>query len=415
MRLEDVLSRLREILDLLRAEDYYRVAANPRFRAIERRQTWQASRAAMLVVVVAAPIHIVGLSLLHPADAPYIAMLDGTLGAGSLAAWWSLGRHLRHRPEAVVFVLTLWVAAVAMLLALSGPEVVELTVGYLLFLPILVALLMPWRAWTEARWLMVYGITTIVFFANLLPASLLAADDRQDVIFALLVALSSAFTGHVLAFRQRVRTFAQVRALGRLQRRETRQRAELERVHHSLEITARLDELTGTGNRLKLHEDLRTARAHLNRTGVSFGMLEVDLDHFKAVNDGFGHLAGDEVLRLTAAAMRDTLRTDDAVYRYGGEEFIIMLGTVKGGVLEAGERIRHAVEALQIAHPGNPPFGHVTVSVGAAVIGPSEAARTSDEWFAAVDAALYQAKADGRNRVDLALSPAPTASLASTR
>jgi diguanylate cyclase (GGDEF)-like protein len=413
MRLEDVLSRLRELLDLLRAEDYYRVARTPRFRAVERRQTWHASRAAMLVVAVAAPIHILALSLLHPADAPYITLLDSALGAASLAAWWSLGRHLRHRPEAVVFAMTLGVAMVAMLLAVGGPEVVELTVGYLLFLPILVALLMPWRAWTEVRWLTVYGIFVITFLASLMPSSLLAADDRQDVIFALLVALSSAFTGHVLAYRQRVRMFAQVRALGRLQRRETRQRAELERVHHSLEITARLDELTGTGNRIKLHEDLRTARGHLNRTGVSFGMLEVDLDHFKAVNDAFGHLAGDEVLRLTAAAMRDAVRTDDAVYRYGGEEFIILLGTVKGGVLEAGERLRSAVEALQIAHPGNPPFGLVTISVGAAVIGPSEAAHTNDEWFASVDAALYRAKADGRNQVAVALPQAPIVSAAS--
>ena len=414
MQLEDVLSRLRDFLVLLRAEDYYRVAASPRFRAVERRQTWQASRAAMLVVVVAAPVHILALALLHPADALYIALLDGALGAGSLVAWWGLGRRLRHRPEAVVFVVTLGVAAVTMLLAVSGPEVVELTIGYLLFLPILVALFLPWRTWTEARWLTVYGILVIVFLARLLPPPLLAVDDRQDVIFALLVALSSAFTGHVLAYRQRVRTFAQVRALGRLQRRETRQRAELERVHHSLEITARLDELTGTGNRIKLHEDLRTARAHLDRTGVSFGMLEVDLDHFKAVNDAFGHLAGDEVLRLTAGAMRDALRTDDAVYRYGGEEFIILLGSVTGGVLEAGERLRHAVEALQIAHPANPPFGLVTISVGAAVIGPAEAARTNDEWFAGVDAALYQAKADGRNRVGVVPSPAPP-ELASSR
>ena len=257
-----------------------------------------------------------------------------------------------------------------MLLAVSGPEVVELTVGYLLFLPILVALLMPWRTWTEARWLTVYGLVVIVFWRGSCRRPCLPVDDRQDVIFALLVALSSAFTGHVLAYRQRVRTFAQVRALGRLQRRETRQRAELERVHHSLEITARLDELTGTGNRIKLHEDLRTARAHLDRTGVSFGMLEVDLDHFKAVNDAFGHLAGDEVLRLTAAAMRDALRTDDAVYRYGGEEFIILLGTVKGGVLEAGERLRHAVEALQIAHPGEPAVRPGDRQRRCAVIGP---------------------------------------------
>jgi diguanylate cyclase (GGDEF)-like protein len=227
-------------------------------------------------------------------------------------------------------------------------------------------------------------------------------DDRQDLIFGLLVALSSAFTGHVLGYRQRIRAFAQYRALGRLQRHESRQRAELQRVYRSLEITARMDELTGTGNRLKLEEDLRTARARLSRSGTTFGMLEVDLDHFKAVNDTMGHLAGDDVLRRVAAALRGAVRTDDAVYRYGGEEFIVILGTVRGGVVEAGERIRHAVETLAIPHPGNPPFGLVTISVGAAVIGPPEAAQTSEQWFGRVDVALYKAKSEGRNRVAFA-------------
>ncbi len=88
-----------------------------------------------------------------------------------------------------------------------------------------------------------------------------------------------------------------------------------------------------------------------------------------------------------------------SVFRYGGEEFLVILGNIAGGVEPAGERVRLAVENLGLAHPGNPPFGLVTISVGAAALGPADLAQTADEWFARVDAALYTAKGAGRNCV----------------
>jgi diguanylate cyclase (GGDEF)-like protein len=252
----------------------------------------------------------------------------------------------------------------------------------------------------------------MVFFATVGPDGWLAPADRRDLIFALLVSLAGAFTGHVLVFRRQVRSFAQVQALGKLQRRETRQWAELQRVHRSLEVTARTDELTGTGNRKKLDEDLRTARGRLARTGGRFGLLEIDLDHFKTINDTFGHVAGDEILRRVSRALLDAVRSDDAVYRYGGEEFLVLLGNVSGGVLGAGERVREAVARLGLVHPANLPFEQVTVSVGASVISPADLAASNDEWFSRVDIALYQAKAEGRNRVAVAQ---PTAAIVEVR
>lgn len=405
---EEAQSRLHRLLSLIRAKEYFAVGSSVRFKAVERRLTWQASRAAMLVIALGAPVHILVLALLHPADAAYIAMVDGALGAAAVVAWWSLGRTLRHWPEPVVFVISMAVGGASMLLAVTGPRMVVLSVGYLLFIPPLVALVLPWRSWTEVRWLVVYGISAIAFFATVAPDGSLSIDDRQDLIFALLMALAAALTGHVLLFRQHVRSFTQVQALGRLQRDETRQRSELQRVYRSLEVTARTDELTGTGNRLKLDEDLRTARGRLARTGGRFGLLEVDLDQFKAVNDAFGHLAGDEVLRRVAKALHDAVRSDDSVHRYGGDEFLVLLGEVSGGVLGAGERVRAAIEDLGLVHPSNLPFERVTVSVGAAVIDPADSAATNDEWFSRIDIALYQAKSEGRNRVAVAPPTAAT-------
>ena len=359
----------------------------------------------MLVIALGSPVHVIGLGLFHPADVAYIALVDGLLGLAAAVAWWSLGRTLRHWPEPVVFVMSLAVAGATMLLAVTGPQMVELSFGYLLFIPPLVALVVPWRSLTEVRWLASYGLGVIIFFATVTPDGSFTVADRQDLIFALLVALAAALTGHVLLFRRHVRSFAQLQALRQLQRSETRQRSQLQLVHRSLRLAARTDGLTGAGNRLRLDEDLRSARGRLARTGGPFGLLEVDLDHFKAINDAFGHLAGDEVLRRVAGTLRDTLRDGDSVYRYGGEEFLILLGDVSGGVRGAGERVRAAIEDLAIGHPSNAPFARVTISVGAALVGPADWAATNDQWFSRVDVALYRAKSEGRNRVAVAPRP----------
>jgi diguanylate cyclase (GGDEF)-like protein len=401
---DDVRRETRRLVRLIEAKEYFAVAESRRFRAVQRRLTWSSARAGMLVIAFAAPIHVVVLSLLHPADAALIVAVDGSLGILALAGWWALGHRLRHQAEAVAFAITLGVAFAAMFLAVSSPHTVALAIAYLMFLPTLVALVIPWRTYTEVRWLAVYGSATVAFLALVPvgPGAPLALIDRSDLVVALVVTLAGSFTGHVLLFRQQIRTFSQHQAIARLHRSENCQRIELERVYRSLEVTARTDELTRVANRLRLDEDLVTVRARVGRTARPCGLLEVDLDHFKAVNDRLGHLAGDAVLRRVAAALRDTVRADDTVYRYGGEEFLVILDNIAGGVEAAAERVRLAVQDLGLTHPANDPYGVVTVSVGATALGPADLHLTADEWFARVDGALYAAKAAGRNRVAVA-------------
>lgn len=395
---EDLRAAWSRFVRLIEAREYYEVGGSRRFLASQRRLTWSATRVGMLVVIAAALLHVVVLSTLHPDDAAFIVALNAALGLFAFGGWLMLGHRLRQRPEIVAFVISLAVTAATMALGVAGPKLVVASVAYLMFLPTIVALVIPWRTWTEIRWLAVYG-AAVVAFLTFVPADWLTIADRRDLIVATTVALGASFTGHVLLFRYHIRTFSQLQAIARLHRRENSQRVELERVYRSLEVTARTDELTRVGNRLRLDEDLVTLWARMGRTSRPVGLLEVDLDRFKGVNDALGHLAGDAVLREVAKAIGQTVRADDAVYRHGGEEFLVILGSIAGGVEVAAERVRAAVEALGLAHPANPPFDLVTVSVGATALMPADLDLTADEWFARVDAALYAAKAAGRNRI----------------
>lgn len=167
-----------------------------------------------------------------------------------------------------------------------------------------------------------------------------------------------------------------------------------------LEQLAQTDVLTGLTNRrhfLQLAEaELLAAQEH----GLPFAVLMLDIDHFKSINDTFGHPAGDEVLRQVAHACRANLRPTDVLARYGGEEFVALLPqTSAEEACGAAERLRHAVERLRV-----PSAGHtisVTLSVGVAVYGAS-GARLFTDCLAEADAALYASKTQGRNRVTVA-------------
>jgi diguanylate cyclase (GGDEF)-like protein len=167
-------------------------------------------------------------------------------------------------------------------------------------------------------------------------------------------------------------------------------------LHRRMHADARHDPLTGIGNRLRLAEDLLAICARVERYGHSYCVAVFDIDSFKAYNDAAGHLGGDDVLRHVAHALRDAARGGDAVYRYGGEEFVVLLPeqTLETAGM-AAERLRATVEALALPHPAG---GVVTVSAGVAGLG--NGAVTPEELFAAADAALYAAKAAGRNRVE---------------
>ena len=129
---------------------------------------------------------------------------------------------------------------------------------------------------------------------------------------------------------------------------------ELERLNTALAEQARRDPLTGLGNRLRLEEDLAIYDARRVRYGHSYCVLLCDLDHFKALNDRQGHQAGDSVLCAVADALGRESRTSDAVYRFGGEELLVLLAeqTLEGALIVC-ERMREAVHALGLAHADN--------------------------------------------------------------
>ena len=190
-----------------------------------------------------------------------------------------------------------------------------------------------------------------------------------------------------------------------LRQRDAAYRALSESRHKLLDMNrvlqrlSHVDGLTGLSNRRYLDEYLDMEWRRSARELSEFALLMVDVDNFKKYNDGFGHLAGDEVLKRVAQAVRDSLhRPADLAARFGGEEFVVVLpGTDANGARTVGERICRRVAALGVPH-GTPGAGlTVTVSIGGASVMPARGLHSS-ELLAAADAALYEAKHDGKNR-----------------
>ncbi len=185
---------------------------------------------------------------------------------------------------------------------------------------------------------------------------------------------------------------AAVSAIQRAQMMEST-RADNER----LEVLALTDALTQTLNRRALMERLESELDRARRYSLTLSLLMVDLDHFKAVNDTFGHLAGDEALRGVARVLQREARSVDVVARYGGEEFVVILPeTGEDGAVKVAERIRARV--AEQPSEGIAAMPSVTVSVGVATV-LSTRIQAPEELIALADEALYRAKAQGRNRV----------------
>ncbi len=164
-----------------------------------------------------------------------------------------------------------------------------------------------------------------------------------------------------------------------------------------LEHLASHDALTGCLNRRALIEMLEREWDRARRYSLVLTALMIDLDHFKQVNDTQGHLAGDSVLRQVGDLLRRELRSVDTVGRYGGEEFVIILPeTALHGATIFAERVRQRIQAINFGTPTQAIT--ITVSIGVASV-PDERATSTETFLALADAALYRAKADGRNVV----------------
>jgi two-component system, cell cycle response regulator len=182
-----------------------------------------------------------------------------------------------------------------------------------------------------------------------------------------------------------------------LYRELANQQVELERLNSQLFRQARIDGLTQVGNRLKMREDLNILFARVAEQGESFFAVMCDVDHFKLYNDEYGHLQGDEVLRKVASTLVEGCRPNDEVYRYGGEEFLLVMPeqSVETACAVA-ERHRARIEQLAIPNIASP-GSIVTISAGVAAM---TATRPSiKDWLEVADRALYRAKQLGRNRV----------------
>jgi len=183
-------------------------------------------------------------------------------------------------------------------------------------------------------------------------------------------------------------------------RRMVELHAELITARETLREQASTDPLTGLANRRTILEVLDRELARCRRSGGVCSVGMVDLDHFKAVNDTYGHAAGDAVLRQAASTMRATLRPYDLLGRYGGEEFVVVLpGCDAAGARAAAERLRASMAGTTIA-VGEVSL-RVTCSLGIAV-GATEKSWERDRLLSTADAALYRAKEEGRDRVVVA-------------
>jgi diguanylate cyclase (GGDEF)-like protein len=157
---------------------------------------------------------------------------------------------------------------------------------------------------------------------------------------------------------------------------------------------AQLDFLTGTATRRGFLLEAEKCISRFKRQQATTILLVFDIDHFKLVNDTYGHPAGDLVLRTICKTIEGELRTSDLLGRLGGEEFGILIAVPNlEAALHAGERFRQAIESCVIEH--DPPI-RVTASFGIAML--DQECRTADQWLAAADAALYNAKRSGRNK-----------------
>jgi len=193
----------------------------------------------------------------------------------------------------------------------------------------------------------------------------------------------------------------ELRARLRTGRRIIDLQEQLRAAYDKVQFQASHDALTGMKNRAAILQTLETELARAKRQGTTIGILLVDLDHFKRVNDTCGHLAGDAVLRETAKRMRSSVRPYDSIGRYGGEEFLIVMpGCDIDSAMNRAECLRAAVAGKPIETPEA--MIHVTLSIGVTVGGGNK--ESEAEWLLrAADTALYKAKHGGRNRVEMTM------------
>ncbi len=307
---------------------------------------------------------VLGLLNLFLFAAPQLAVIDAAAMAASLAAWWYQrgGGRLHSASWAAILILAGLLLSFLYLARAGNASLLWVTV-----LPPIAFFLLGSRDGLRV---------TVVFSSIVLVALLFQYEQLGPAPLTLGAVLNCAevLLAHALIFRFSERT--REAAFARL------------REH------AQVDGLTGLANREKLDLELARALALADRTGQQMAVAMIDLDHFKAINDNYGHLLGDRVLLALGERLAGSVRAIDLVGRWGGEEFLLLCpGTDRDGAVAVAEKIRAAVAAEPFAEGIS-----LTVSLGVAVSAGSE---PPESVIDRADRALYAAKDAGRNRVVL--------------
>jgi diguanylate cyclase (GGDEF)-like protein len=308
----------------------------------------------------------------------------------------------RHgwRPEPAIMAALLLVFASTIIEGRLGPQGMGAAVPYMAILIVASGLFLPWEPRWHASWLAAaLGLSALVVLVA--PTPSFGGDDPTGVLASLGAAALASGVGQVIARRRLGRMLEQQFELRRVGRYTLQQEARVAALNRELTRTARLDPVTGIGNRRALDETLAKL------AGRRLAAVLLDLDHFKAFNDRNGHLSGDAALARVGEILRATTRGDDLVFRYGGEEFLILL---PGGDLLAATRIAERVRGTVERDEQTGPWG-LTVSAGVAVADRFNSTNPT-QLLRRADGALYQAKRLGRNRVVVDGAGSPQAEMA---
>jgi diguanylate cyclase (GGDEF)-like protein len=295
------------------------------------------------------------------------------------------------RPEGVALTQLLLALALALGAVVWEPDGRLLAAAEIAIIIVGSGLFLPWSPRWHAAWL---G-AALALIAGVLLVPTLAPIDRFPFILSALMASATSLIGQRIWQQRLRRMLAQQFELRWLSRYSQLQEARVSELNRELSRTARIDTLTGVGNRRALDEALSLLLDQGERVRPArFAVLLFDLDHFKSYNDEHGHLAGDEALSRMGAVLRQVTRRPDLAFRYGGEEFLLLLPEVNlPDAVAVAERVRSAVEDAGVF--GVPGF---TVSGGVALCDPADG-RDPAPLLRRADGALYLAKRGGRNRI----------------
>ena len=301
-----------------------------------------------------------------------VAVLKLLINAG---LWLCLrtGWNLRFSDPSMTLAQTVLAAGVIACIVVVGERVHFLAVTFYSVLFLFAMLqLGPWQiAWLQATVVVSYALASLACVA----LNGAGVDAEVEVMYLILVVVTTIWFAAAAMYIVRLRR-------------------DLSESKHTIEKLASCDGLTGVWNRRQIDAMLMAEAERAVRMGTALCVALLDIDHFKRINDRFGHGVGDAVLCGITQCMREELREFDEIGRYGGEEFLLLLPGTTPDTASAGlERLRLAIAALELL-PQAPE--RVTVSIGLACIAPGEAPA---DCVRRADAALYQAKRSGRNRV----------------